>query len=475
MDQKTALLEPKIFISYSWTTPTYEKWVVDLGTRLMHDGIKVVLDKWDLKEGQDTFAFMESMVNSAEIDKVLILCDGGYKERADGRLGGVGTETQIITPQIYKDVNQEKFIPIVTERNEKGDNFIPTYIATRLYIDLSSKENFEDNYDQLIRNIFQVPLHKKPALGKRPEYLLKNEAEHFQTTTILKKMNASAENNPKRLIHLANDFIDAFITSLDQFKITQIDDIQIIDELIFDKINDTLPLLEDYLAFLKFVIESEKFDADLLIEFFEKLYPFTNHQGSGTFYEVQFDHFKFLLNEIFLYTVSFLLKNKEYTVVTQLLNADYYDLSPYSRDRPMGFNSFRFYLKSLERRNERLKLNRRSIHADLLVQRAKGNKIDLETTDMFLHFITKLNDRDEWGWEWYPTTFFYLLEYDTPIRLISRLKSRSHFESVKQIFNVDTKEELIVKITNFKSDDQGYRGMPNIKRYIKPEEICTIP
>jgi hypothetical protein len=59
-----ALTNPKVFISYSWTTPEHEEWVVDLATRLMHNGVSVVLDKWDLKEGQDVYAFMESMVTS---------------------------------------------------------------------------------------------------------------------------------------------------------------------------------------------------------------------------------------------------------------------------------------------------------------------------------------------------------------------------------------------------------------------------
>ena len=39
----------------------------------MHDGIYVVLDKWELKEGQDKYAFMERCVNDPEISKVLIM------------------------------------------------------------------------------------------------------------------------------------------------------------------------------------------------------------------------------------------------------------------------------------------------------------------------------------------------------------------------------------------------------------------
>ena len=76
---------PKVFVSYSWTR---ESFVLDLSERLMHDGIYVVLDKWELKEGQDKYAFMERCVNDPEISKVLIICDKAYADKANRRDGG---------------------------------------------------------------------------------------------------------------------------------------------------------------------------------------------------------------------------------------------------------------------------------------------------------------------------------------------------------------------------------------------------
>ncbi|RZK14665.1 MAG: TIR domain-containing protein, partial [Flavobacterium sp.] len=87
---------PIVFISYSWSSPKHEDWVISLAERLMSDGVEVVIDKWNLKEGHDKYHFMESMVNSAEIEKVLLILDKKYSERADQKAGGVGTETQII-------------------------------------------------------------------------------------------------------------------------------------------------------------------------------------------------------------------------------------------------------------------------------------------------------------------------------------------------------------------------------------------
>ena len=155
-------MSKKIFISYAWGAKDHQDWVIELGTRLMSNSVDVILDRWSLKDGQDIYAFMESMVKAKEIFRVLILCDKNYKLKADDRSGGVGTETQIITPEIYGDQNQEKFIPIVLERDEDGNTYLPTFLASRKYIDFSKEEYFEDSYEELLRNILEAPAIARP-------------------------------------------------------------------------------------------------------------------------------------------------------------------------------------------------------------------------------------------------------------------------------------------------------------------------
>ncbi len=93
---------PKLFMSYSWSSPEHEDWVLQLANELVENGVDVILDKWNLKEGHDATAFMEKMVTDPEIQKVILICDKKYAEKADGRSGGVGKETQIITGEIYE-------------------------------------------------------------------------------------------------------------------------------------------------------------------------------------------------------------------------------------------------------------------------------------------------------------------------------------------------------------------------------------
>ncbi len=131
---------PKAFISYSWTSESHEEWVIRLATDLQESGVEVVLDKWELREGADKYAFMEKMVTDPSVKKVIVVCDRLYAEKADGREGGVGTETQIISHELYQQVDptdrNQKFVPVITEKNDRGSPYVPTYMKGRIYIDM---------------------------------------------------------------------------------------------------------------------------------------------------------------------------------------------------------------------------------------------------------------------------------------------------------------------------------------------------
>ena len=118
---------PKVFISYSWSSSEHEEWVLNFAIALRENGVDVILDKWDLKEGHDAIAFMEKMVTDSDVKKVIMVCDKEYAEKADKRTGGVGTEAQILSPKIYKKVDQDKFVAVIAECDERGEPYVPTY------------------------------------------------------------------------------------------------------------------------------------------------------------------------------------------------------------------------------------------------------------------------------------------------------------------------------------------------------------
>ena len=107
------------FFSYCWSNQDHEEWVLQFAERLMSENLDVILDKWELRLGHDRNHFMEKFIEKS--DKVLIICDKKYKEKSNARSGGVGIETSIITPNVYNNTQQEKFIPVFKEKDEEGN------------------------------------------------------------------------------------------------------------------------------------------------------------------------------------------------------------------------------------------------------------------------------------------------------------------------------------------------------------------
>ena len=127
--------KPKIFISYAWGTKKYQEKVMAFATRLRAEcGVDVVLDKWSMVAGNDTYAFMERMVNDETIHYVLLLLDKNYAEKANDRKGGVGAETQILSPEVYKKTEQTKVVPIVFQCGENGEIYKPTWVKDIILI-----------------------------------------------------------------------------------------------------------------------------------------------------------------------------------------------------------------------------------------------------------------------------------------------------------------------------------------------------
>ena len=168
---KKKIENPKVFISYAWGSDEYQSKILSFVSQLRGDGIDTVFDKWDLTEGNDTYAFMEQCVNDSCITNVLMLLDPIYAKKADDHSGGVGTETQIISAKVYQEVTQDKFIPVIMERDENGNVCKPTYLQGRLHFDLSIVDRYDNEYQRLIKKLYGVEVYVKPELGQKPSWV----------------------------------------------------------------------------------------------------------------------------------------------------------------------------------------------------------------------------------------------------------------------------------------------------------------
>lgn len=155
---------PKVFVSYSHDDREHKDWVLNLSTRLVANGVDVILDQWDLRLGSDLPRFMESGLTEA--DRVLAVCTDSYVEKANAGTGGVGYEKMILTAELMQNVRAEKIIPVILGSGRSQP--LPTFLGARVYIDFRDPVQYEAKYVELIREIHGLHISPRPQLGENP-------------------------------------------------------------------------------------------------------------------------------------------------------------------------------------------------------------------------------------------------------------------------------------------------------------------
>ena len=453
---------PKLFISYSWTDAEHEQRVIDLATELRECGVDVILDKWDLKEGHDAVAFMEKMVNDPEIKKVSIICDQKYAAKADGRAGGVGTETQIISREVYENQAQDKFVAIVFEKDGNGKAYLPTYYKSRIYIDLSEADRYAENFERLLRWIFDKPLYIKPELGSKPSFLAEGEHISLGTAAVFKRCVDAIKNHKAYAAGAFDEYCTAFTENLERFRLSRSDGE--FDEAVVKNIEEFLPFRNEaiqlFITIAQYAPEEEFIHR--VHRFFESVIPYMHRpQTISQWNEWDFDNYKFIVHELFLYALAVLLKHDRIEQANYLLQQQYYlpGNSDYGRDVMVSFIVFREYMRSLEHRNKRLGLRRLSLRADLLKERCASTGIDfrhLLQAD-FVAFIRAEVEAQGGYNRWWPETLVYLGHFNGSLELFARSASKTYFNKSKLLLAIEAPRDLEPIL---KSYQDGSRILP---------------
>lgn len=179
---------PKVFISYSHDSQEHKLWVLELATRLRSCGVDATLDQWDLGPGGDLPHFMEQSLSNSS--RILMICTERYVQKANAGLGGVGYEKMIVTADLMRQIDSSRVIPIV---RQSGTYKLPTFLNSKLYIDLSSQEQFETGFDQLLRDLLKAPLFVKPPLGIAPHLPAMDKAQTTYPSPLTQFMLAVSE------------------------------------------------------------------------------------------------------------------------------------------------------------------------------------------------------------------------------------------------------------------------------------------
>jgi hypothetical protein len=444
---------PKIFISYSWSTQEHQNWVIELAEKLMANGVSVIIDVWDFKEGQDKFSFMEKMVTDSQVSKVLIICDKAYASKADRRSGGVGTETQIISAELYDKVVQTKFIPVVVE-HENGHACVPTFIKSRKYIDLSDNASGGNDFETLLRAIFDRPLHRKPPIGKKPSFLDVDE-NFIGTSGKYYLLKESIEKEKANIKPLLKDFVDEAIEviKLEYISKFQSDDH---DEEILASIAKLKPLKDQFCNVVDYLCRYNLDDSlrDLNL-FFENLIPYMNHKGVGQYFKYQFDNIRFIAEELFLSKMAILLKNQKFESAHDFINTSFLSRSSSNGLSNVRFDKFQSSIESLNTiRKNKLKSNRISLSYDLMKERSestKGITFDNICEADFILWFNAISSKNRL--HWFPGTLAFIDEYSPNLEIFVRAESKKFFEKFKIVLNVDSLDDLKLKFNEIISNN----------------------
>jgi len=160
--------QPKVFISYSWDSDDHKNWVKNLADQLIANGVDVILDQYDCPPGSNFPYFMEQSVENAQ--KTLLILSENYKQKADGRVRGVGYEISIISAEVYaQEVGERKFIPILRQGDHRSAT--PIFMRSIAPIGMQQDADFDNNFDLLLKTIFDFS--EKPPPGKPPVFAKK--------------------------------------------------------------------------------------------------------------------------------------------------------------------------------------------------------------------------------------------------------------------------------------------------------------
>lgn len=159
--------EPLVFISYSWDDDAHRNWVREFADDLIKNGVKVIIDTYDLRLGGNRTFFMERSVEEA--DFVLVIFTPAYRDKSNKRTGGAGYEYTIINQELYENMsNNKKIIPIL--RRGSINDSIPSFIKQYIVSDFTDDSLYGEKLDDVLRLIYNEPKQQRPLPGSKPKF-----------------------------------------------------------------------------------------------------------------------------------------------------------------------------------------------------------------------------------------------------------------------------------------------------------------
>jgi len=459
-DTDVAVTTPKVFVSYAWTSEAHKTTVRIWAERLLASKVDVVLDVFDLKEGQDLHKFMERTVGDPSVTHVLVISDQNYATKADGRVGGAGTEAQLISKEVYEKTDQTKYIPIVCQF-ENGKPCLPVYMSSRVWIDFSTEEKVNENWEQLVRLLHGKPRFVKPSLGKLPTYLADDAAapSSFARAKFENLRQSIAQGRPTIKSH-RREFLDACLTHADELRVRKRPDEADPSKRILEDCRKLVAVRDHIVDWVLLEAEtslSEEF-VQALTDTLERLNEVKSRPKEVTTWnDTWFEAQKLFVYETFLYIVAALIRTRAFHALHEVVTSHY--LVPESErtddNQFDGFQNFYAWSDTLQKAlapPEGYTLA--SPAAELIKLQAQRSDVtfdDLIEADYLLFFVA-LAQSDTY---WYPQLMHYTDRWRR-FPLFIRAAQHKHFKALATITGLGDVETMRQRVKeNFAKTEES--------------------
>ena len=458
---------PKVFISYCWGKDdegcAQKKRVQRLAEMLKASGFIPVWDTDDiLPLGSNFDIFMELIKRPDKIDKILVLSDKTYAEKADNFIGGVGQECELLRTEVYNNPLQTRVIPVFFDESKT----LPAFLAKRKAADFSTDAAMYMDYPKVVR-----------ALNLKGSGILADILEN----NFSQKCGAQLLSDHAR----TKDYINDFINRLKAIDIPNDNK----PNKILGKINALLPFRNEYLDRFISEISAGNNIVDEVIFLLEQISNELMVTDKYSCYNSDFEDFAFFRWELIIYITAILMGSKRYTDIYQIMNHAYLvtlgNFKGMDKIEVCITNMCKglFYLNSDEIKS--FVGNYLSIEAELLMRRLHHPYITKEAivfADLTLSQLSYIFSKRYQYFDgfWFPKTYGYEVDKKHQWR---GLRSRKFCNEILPLFGVKNIKELKeVIIENPLPDNIRYCGAwptdapaPGITTFLTVDEIGERP
>ncbi|GGL17786.1 toll/interleukin-1 receptor domain-containing protein [Deinococcus radiotolerans] len=336
----------KAMVSYAWGPPEHQQRVTTLVDHLIRNGIDVTFDQYDLRDGDDVNRFMEQAAAQGNIQKVIAICDPKYVQKMNDRAGGVGQEGMLMSPHVIDQLRgsgqpegfrERRFIPVIFTCRPgtlvEDPRNRPTMFGSMKFIDMSTDEAYDANFEQLLRFLLDRPELVRPALGEVPAHLRADAPARLPSQVQFDTLQRRLEREQATKHHW-RDYLEQVELALRQLKpATLVDGAWEYDvHIAREEAARFTPVRDQFVRALQLGIRHGGLPMDEVVRFFERVMNLSGQLPDEPQYRrdgyvmrpVLFQHVDFLVLELTLYTTAILIAEDQVDALKALTEHTYF-------------------------------------------------------------------------------------------------------------------------------------------------------